>query len=94
MAAPPAGVVSIVLVSLSCAVALTVVYGTRARLPRFTTRRLAIALAGISIITVPVPLLIHYARGAGWNIALIIAALYVIAVVVIGLATPDDEVTS
>ena len=90
MAAPPATVVSIVAVGLSGAATLMVVYGTGARLPRFTPTRLAIVLAGISILTVPAPLLTYYAKGAGRSFALLVSALYVIAVVVIGLATPDD----
>ena len=83
-----------VVVGLSCAAALMVVYGTGARLPRFSSARLAIVLAGLSVLTVPVPLLTYSAKGGGRSLALIIAALYVIAVVMIGLATPNDEETS
>lgn len=91
MTAPPTDVVSIVAVGLGGAATLTVVYGTGPRLPRFTTRRLVIALAGFSILTVPLPLLIYYARGTGRNLGLIVVALFVISVVVLGLVTPDDD---
>ena len=94
MPAPSATVASIVVVGLTGAATLMIVYGTGVRLPRFTPTRLAIVLAGVSILTVPLPLLTYYAKVADRSFALLIAALYVIAVVVIGLATPDDEVTS
>lgn len=94
MATPPSDAVLIAFIGLTGAVVLTVVYATGVRLPRFTGWRLALVFGGISLVTVPVPLLIYYAPAGGWAVVAIAVALYVIAVLVLGFGTPnspDDE---
>lgn len=83
-------VVLIVLVGVSGAVMLTVVYATGARTPRFTTARLILVFAGLLLVTVPAPLIIYFDLERGRSLVAVVAALYVLAVLALGLGTPDD----
>lgn len=91
MAAPAPDAILIALIGLSGSVVLTVVYATGSRLPRFTGWRLALVFGGISLVTVPVPLLIYYSPKNTWAVVVIAGALYVIGVLVLGFGTPDDD---
>lgn len=83
-------VVLIVLVGVSGAIVLTVVYATGARAPRFTAVRLALVFAGLLLLTVPLPLIIYFDLERGRALVAIVAALFILAVIALGLGTPDD----
>lgn len=81
----------IVVVGLTGAVVLAVVYGTGARLPRFTGLRLGFVFLGLTLVTVGVPLIIFSSPGFSRAVIGIIAALYVVAVLLLGFGTPNDD---
>lgn len=93
MESPPAEVVTIVLVGLCGAATLTVVYATGAKAPRFTARRLILILLGLSLVTVPVPLILFWDLERGRPLVAIVGALYILAVLALGFGTPDDDGT-
>ncbi len=80
----------IVVIGLAGAVVLTVVYGTGARLPRFTRLRLGFVFVGLTLVTVGVPLIIFSNPEFSRARIGIIAALYVVAVLLLGFGTPND----
>ncbi len=82
---------SIVLVGLCASFILTVVYGTGTKLSRFKAWRLGLVFLGISLVTVPLPLVVYYFPRQGRAIAATALALFVFSVLVIVIGTPDDE---
>ena len=86
----PVVVATIVLVGISGAVVLTVVYATGARAARFTAWRLLVVFAGLCLVTIPVPLLIYYRLERGRALTVAIGALFVLAVIALALGAPDD----
>ncbi len=83
-------VVLIILVGVSGAVVLTVVYATGERAPRFTVIRLAVVFIGLVLVTVPVPLLIYYGLQPGRQLLAVVGALYILGVIAIAVGAPDD----
>ena len=80
----------IVVVGVSGAVVLTVVYATGERAPRFTGVRLAVVFVGLCLLTVPPPLMIYYDLERGRALVASVLALFVLAVIALALGTPDD----
>jgi len=70
---------------------LTAVYATGARAPGFTALRLALVFGGLCLLTIPVPLILFYRLERGRSLLLAVGALYVLAVIPLGLVRPTIQ---